>query len=66
MPQDAHFAHAAGMFSLRYCAPQSQDDLEAALAEAWKAPAATVIELKVNETEGAQMLRSLLNEVSRL
>lgn len=66
MPQDADFAHAAGMFSLRYCAPQSQDDLEAALAEAWKAPAATVIELKVNETEGAQMLRSLLNEVSRL
>lgn len=66
MPQDADFAHAAGMFSLRYCAPNCREDLETALAEAWKIPAATVIELKVNETEGAQMLRSLLKEVSRL
>ena len=66
MPQDADFAHTAGMFSLRYCAPKCREDLETALAEAWKIPAATVIELKVNETEGAQMLRSLLKEVSRL
>ncbi|ECS4277896.1 2-succinyl-6-hydroxy-2,4-cyclohexadiene-1-carboxylate synthase, partial [Salmonella enterica subsp. enterica serovar Kentucky] len=37
-----------------------------ALAGAWRTPAATVIELVVNDTDGAQTLQQLLAQVSHL
>ncbi|MGC0027433.1 thiamine pyrophosphate-dependent enzyme, partial [Enterobacter asburiae] len=66
MPQNVQFEHAAAMFSLKYHRPESWEQLEAALSSAWKQPGATLIELVVNEADGAQALQSLLAQVSQL
>ncbi|MEB6378513.1 2-succinyl-5-enolpyruvyl-6-hydroxy-3-cyclohexene-1-carboxylic-acid synthase [Leclercia adecarboxylata] len=66
MPQNVQFEHAAAMFSLRYQRPESWDELESALNTAWSKPGATLIEVVVNDSDGAQMLQSLLAQVSHL
>ncbi|CAH6025306.1 2-succinyl-5-enolpyruvyl-6-hydroxy-3-cyclohexene-1-carboxylic-acid synthase [Citrobacter freundii] len=66
MPQNVHFEHAAAMFNLKYQRPENWEQLESALTNAWRTPAATVIELVVNETDGAQTLQQLLAKVSHL
>ncbi|HCR2013075.1 TPA: 2-succinyl-5-enolpyruvyl-6-hydroxy-3-cyclohexene-1-carboxylic-acid synthase [Enterobacter asburiae] len=66
MPQNVQFEHAAAMFSLKYHCPESWEQLDAALSSAWKQPGATLIELVVNEADGAQALQSLLAQVSQL
>ena len=66
MPQNVQFEHAAKMFGLRYQQPQDWDALESALSTAWCTPATTVIELVVNDTDGAQTLQHLLAQVSHL
>ncbi len=45
---------------------ESWEQLEAALSSAWKQPGATLIELVVNDADGAQSLQSLLAQVSQL
>lgn len=54
------------MFNLKYQRPENWEQLESALSNAWCTPAATVIELVVNETDGAQTLQQLLAQVSHL
>ena len=66
MPQNVHFDHAAAMFDLPYHRPESWTQLEQALSEAWQKPGATVIEVVVNETDGAQTLQNLVAQVSQL
>ncbi|MEO3990998.1 2-succinyl-5-enolpyruvyl-6-hydroxy-3-cyclohexene-1-carboxylic-acid synthase [Pseudocitrobacter cyperus] len=66
MPQNVHFEHAAKMFGLNYHQPQDWAALETALEKAWRQPATTVIELVVNDTDGAQTLQRLLAQVSQL
>lgn len=66
MPQNVHFEHAAKMFGLNYHQPQDWAAFDAALDKAWRTPAATVIELVVNDTDGAQTLQQLLAQVSHL
>lgn len=66
MPQNVHFEHAAAMFNLKYQRPENWEQLESALTNARRTPAATVIELVVNETDGAQTLQQLLAQVSHL
>nr|WP_318384122.1 2-succinyl-5-enolpyruvyl-6-hydroxy-3-cyclohexene-1-carboxylic-acid synthase [uncultured Enterobacter sp.] len=66
MPQNVHFDHAAAMFGLHYQRPESWQALEDALAGAWRTPQATIIELVVSETDGAQALQHLLAQVSQL
>ncbi|WP_039058755.1 2-succinyl-5-enolpyruvyl-6-hydroxy-3-cyclohexene-1-carboxylic-acid synthase [Enterobacter sp. Bisph1] len=66
MPQNIDFSHAAAMFSLGYQRPQNWAELEQALDDAWAKPGATVIELVVNATDGAQTLQTLLAQVSQL
>ncbi|MGK7285471.1 2-succinyl-5-enolpyruvyl-6-hydroxy-3-cyclohexene-1-carboxylic-acid synthase [Buttiauxella agrestis] len=65
MPQNVNFAHAAAMFSLSYHNPASWDELQTAVDHAWRMPHATVIELTVGETDGAQTLQHLLAQVSQ-
>ncbi|BCG10243.1 MULTISPECIES: 2-succinyl-5-enolpyruvyl-6-hydroxy-3-cyclohexene-1-carboxylic-acid synthase [Buttiauxella] len=65
MPQNVNFAHAAAMFSLGYHNPASWDELQTAVDHAWRTPHATVIELTVGETDGAQTLQHLLAQVSQ-
>ncbi|WP_078367174.1 2-succinyl-5-enolpyruvyl-6-hydroxy-3-cyclohexene-1-carboxylic-acid synthase [Salmonella enterica] len=57
---------APAMFNLRYHRPENWEELESALAGAWRTPATTVIELVVNDTDGAQTLQQLLAQVSHL
>lgn len=66
MPQNIHFEHAAAMFNLPYHRPTGWSELETALDGAWRTPGATLIELVVNETDGAQTLQHLLAQVSQL
>jgi 2-succinyl-5-enolpyruvyl-6-hydroxy-3-cyclohexene-1-carboxylate synthase len=65
MPQNVNFAHAAAMFSLSYNNPASWDELQEAVTRAWRSPHATIIELTVSETDGAQTLQHLLAQVSQ-
>ncbi len=66
MPQNVHFEHAAAMFELKYHRPQNWQELETAFADAWRTPTTTVIEMVVNNTDGAQTLQQLLAQVSHL
>lgn len=66
MPQNVHFEHAAAMFSLKYHRPQSWSELDDAMSTAWRQPGATLIELVVNDSDGAQKLQNLLAQVSHL
>ncbi len=66
MPQNVQFEHAARLFGLNYHQPTDWEALESALSTAWRTPAATLIELVVNDTDGAQTLQHLLAQVSQL
>lgn len=66
MPQNINFEHAAAMFSLKYQRPQSWGELDMALNSAWSKPGATLIEVVVNDSDGAQMLQNMLAQVSHL
>lgn len=66
MPQNVQFEHAAAMFSLKYQRPENWAELESALNTAWSKPGATLIEVVVNDSDGAQMLQNLLAQVSHL
>lgn len=65
MPQQVCFIHAAAMFGLNYVCPDSWQALEQAFSEAWQRPAATLIELVVNDTDGVQTLQHLLQQVTQ-
>jgi 2-succinyl-5-enolpyruvyl-6-hydroxy-3-cyclohexene-1-carboxylate synthase len=65
MPQDVNFAHAAAMFSLTYYNPGTWNELQDIVSRAWQWPQATIIEITVPETEGAQTLQNLLAQVSQ-
>ncbi|MFK3660343.1 2-succinyl-5-enolpyruvyl-6-hydroxy-3-cyclohexene-1-carboxylic-acid synthase [Scandinavium sp. NPDC088450] len=66
LPQNIHFEHAAQMFGLRYHRPESWAALDDVMSNAWRQPVTTVVELVVNDTDGAQMLQHLLARVSQL
>lgn len=66
MPQNVHFEHAAKMFGLRYHRPENWAALDEVMHGAWRQPVTTVIELVVNDTDGAQTLQHLLAQVSQL
>jgi 2-succinyl-5-enolpyruvyl-6-hydroxy-3-cyclohexene-1-carboxylate synthase len=66
MPQNVNFEHAANLFGLRYHRPENWAELDDALSGAWRQPLTTVIELVVNDTDGAQTLQHLLAQVSQL
>jgi 2-succinyl-5-enolpyruvyl-6-hydroxy-3-cyclohexene-1-carboxylate synthase len=65
MPQNINFAHAAAMFSLAYHNPVSWEELQKVVNNAWRSPQATIIEITVGETDGAQTLQNLLAQVSQ-
>lgn len=65
MPQNVNFSHAAAMFELGYQNPASWQALEEVVKRAWLRPGATIVEITVPETEGAQTLQHLLAQVSQ-
>lgn len=65
MPQDVNFAHAAAMFGLTWYNPDSWDALRDVVTRAWQWQQATIVEITVPETDGAQTLQNLLAQVSQ-
>jgi 2-succinyl-5-enolpyruvyl-6-hydroxy-3-cyclohexene-1-carboxylate synthase len=65
MPQNVNFGHAAEMFGLKYHRPGTWQELDTVFTKAWGRPGATLIELVVDDTDGAQTLQSLLAQVSQ-
>ncbi|PHM37543.1 2-succinyl-5-enolpyruvyl-6-hydroxy-3-cyclohexene-1-carboxylic-acid synthase [Xenorhabdus innexi] len=66
MPQNISFNHAAAMFGLHYCAPQSWPELKQSVEQAWLQNVATIVELNVADDEGAMCLQALLKQVAEL
>lgn len=65
MPHALNFKHAAAMFGLDYVAPNCWDDLFTTVTACWQGEAkTTLIELIVNETEGAETLNQLVKQVT--
>ena len=65
MPQNVNFDHAAALFGLNYRRPESWQALVSAVAEGWRTPGGTVIEVVVSPTDGAQTLQQLVSRVSQ-
>lgn len=65
MPQQVDFRHAAALFDLAYDQPENWTALLHALHQAWQRRGATLVELRVPETEGAATLQKLVAMVSQ-
>lgn len=65
MPQNVTFEHAAALFGLHYCRPESWQALDEAVKAGWRTPGATVVEIAVPPEEGAQTLQRLVAQVSQ-
>lgn len=66
MPQNVEFSHAAAMFGLAYACPRNQQELFSAIQLSWQQAGATLIELQVKATDGADCLRQLVSQVGML
>ncbi len=60
MPQDVEFSHAAAMFQLNYACPENWGQLQQAVEQAWRHSGATLIELQVPPSDGAETLQHLV------
>ncbi len=56
MPQQVDFSAAAAMFALRYHQPQDWTSLLSAVEQAWLSEKTTLIELRVEDCQGASLL----------
>lgn len=66
MPQDVEFSHAAAMFQLAYARPENWGQLLQAVEQGWRHGGATLIELQVPPSEGAQTLQHLVQQMAEL
>lgn len=65
MPHDLHFKHAATMFGLNYESPTDWLTLLSVIERCWQGDAkTTLIELIVDETQGANTLNQLVKQVT--
>ncbi|VXC92411.1 bifunctional 2-oxoglutarate decarboxylase and SHCHC synthase [Enterobacterales bacterium 8AC] len=60
MPQNVDFSHAAAMFQLHYACPENWAQLQQAVAQGWHHNGATLIELQVPPSDGAETLQHLV------
>ncbi|MGL4905303.1 MAG: 2-succinyl-5-enolpyruvyl-6-hydroxy-3-cyclohexene-1-carboxylic-acid synthase [Plesiomonas sp.] len=63
MPHGLDFSHAAAMFGMTYTRPYTWADVGTALRQAYIKNGAMLMELKVADSEGAETLRTLLQQV---
>ncbi|WP_127958504.1 2-succinyl-5-enolpyruvyl-6-hydroxy-3-cyclohexene-1-carboxylic-acid synthase [Serratia microhaemolytica] len=61
MPQHIEFSHAAAMFHLQYARVENWCQLEQAVEQGWQHQGASLIEVTVAASEGAESLRQLVN-----
>ncbi|RNT28551.1 2-succinyl-5-enolpyruvyl-6-hydroxy-3-cyclohexene-1-carboxylic-acid synthase [Proteus mirabilis] len=65
MPHSLNFKHVAAMFGLHYVSPTSWEALLTTVQECWAgAPTTTLIELIVDDTDGAKTLNQLVKQVT--
>ncbi|QPS61623.1 2-succinyl-5-enolpyruvyl-6-hydroxy-3-cyclohexene-1-carboxylic-acid synthase [Serratia plymuthica] len=64
MPQDVDFSHAAAMFQLNYARPENWGQLRQAVEQGWRQGGATLIELQVSPSDGAETLRHLVQQMA--
>jgi 2-succinyl-5-enolpyruvyl-6-hydroxy-3-cyclohexene-1-carboxylate synthase len=64
MPQDVEFRHAAAMFKLAYACPENWGQLLQAVEQGWRHSGATLIELQVPPSDGAQTLQHLVQQMA--
>ncbi|CAI0712698.1 2-succinyl-5-enolpyruvyl-6-hydroxy-3-cyclohexene-1-carboxylate synthase [Serratia quinivorans] len=64
MPQDVEFSHAAAMFRLAYACPENWGQLLQAVEQGWRHSGATLIELQVPPSDGAQTLQHLVQQMA--
>lgn len=64
MPQDVDFSHAAAMFQLNYARPENWGQLRLAVEQGWRHGGATLIELQVPPSDGAETLRHLVQQMA--
>ncbi|MFZ1874465.1 MAG: 2-succinyl-5-enolpyruvyl-6-hydroxy-3-cyclohexene-1-carboxylic-acid synthase [Chania sp.] len=60
MPQNVNFSHAAAMFQLNYACPENWQQLQQAVEQSWCREGATLIELQVPPSDGAETLQHLV------
>ncbi|WP_422528488.1 2-succinyl-5-enolpyruvyl-6-hydroxy-3-cyclohexene-1-carboxylic-acid synthase [Serratia fonticola] len=63
MPQDVEFSQAAAMFQLDYACPENWGQLQQAVDKAWRHSGATLIELQVPPSDGAETLQHLVQKM---
>jgi 2-succinyl-5-enolpyruvyl-6-hydroxy-3-cyclohexene-1-carboxylate synthase len=63
MPQDVEFSQAAAMFQLDYACPKNWGQLQQAVEKAWRHSGATLIELQVPPSDGAETLQHLVQKM---
>ncbi|RTG79470.1 2-succinyl-5-enolpyruvyl-6-hydroxy-3-cyclohexene-1-carboxylate synthase, partial [Serratia marcescens] len=64
MPQNVEFSHAAAMFQLDYARPENWSQLQQAVEQGWRRGGATLIELQVPPSAGAESLQYLVQQMA--
>ncbi|WP_386691022.1 MULTISPECIES: 2-succinyl-5-enolpyruvyl-6-hydroxy-3-cyclohexene-1-carboxylic-acid synthase [unclassified Lonepinella] len=64
LPHQAEFAQAASMFDLKYARPYTWADLGSVLKQAYSRKETTVIEIKVNPSDGSNIYKRLIEQIS--
>lgn len=63
MPQDVEFSHAAAMFQINYACPADWQQLRQAVEQGWRHSGATLIELQVPPSDGAEAVQYLIQQM---
>lgn len=65
LPHNLDFSQIAAMFELNYARPYTWADLTSTLKNAYLRKSATIIEIKVNSTEGSTIYKNMINQISQ-
>lgn len=64
MPHNTEFSHVASMFDLKYARPYTWADLSSVFKQALLRKEATIIEIKVNNSDGSNTYKRLIEQIS--
>lgn len=64
MPHHLEFSQAASMFDLKYARPYTWADLGSVLKQAYGRRETTIIEIKVNPSDGSKLYKQLIEQIS--
>ncbi|PJG85944.1 2-succinyl-5-enolpyruvyl-6-hydroxy-3-cyclohexene-1-carboxylic-acid synthase [Conservatibacter flavescens] len=64
MPHNLEFSQAASMFEIKYARPYTWADLGSVLKQAYSRKETTLIEIKVNSSDGSNLYKKLIEQIS--